>query len=283
MHVLRSAAAAAALVIVGAGTALAQRAPVALPIIGPPAAEQPAQPPAVPSEPPALPPAASAPPSAAQAPAGANRGARKLELTVSQGTLALDAQNVPLREILTEWERRSGCTFVNADKLPALSVTLQFPAGTPQTRVIDSLLRGLGTGGTGYGYIVAPRAGQTTASSPCGAVYILPSSRPTASASYAPPSPLAAPLVSPGFPDDEIPPVVPFPVAPPVRPRPMPGQLQPPDSVPGQPGQAPPGEGSPAPPPPGFGPVAPTAPGAGGMNQPPPQPAPQGGRGGNQD
>jgi hypothetical protein len=279
MQAVRSMAIALGLAIVGAAPVFAQRAPVAVPIVGSPAAEPPPQTPAPPSAP-----AVNVPSPTSQA-WSQSRGPRKLELSVSNGTIALDAQNVSLREVVAEWERQSGCLFVNADKLPAVPVTLQFPAGTPQTKALDSLLRALATDSTGYGYIVAPRAGQAGAAAPCGAVYILASSRPTASPIYTAPFSPAAPLVLPGSPDDEIPPVVPFPATPP--PRPLPGQY-PPGEPPALPGQVPPAPSTAPPassPASGFAPVVPTAPGAGGLNQPqppPPPPPPQGGRGGNQ-
>src|SRR5476649_1023860 len=77
--------------------------PIAVPIIGSPAA-QPQQPlpTSVPNPPASL---LASPP--AQAPA--TRGDRKLELSFKDGTVALDAQNVTLRDILMEWQRRDGC------------------------------------------------------------------------------------------------------------------------------------------------------------------------------
>lgn len=285
MHALRPLVLAVLATALGAGGAVSAQTPVAVPIVGSPAAQQPAAPaapPSVPTRPPAMPPAM---PAVSPAEAAA-RSARKLELTVADGSVALDAQNVTLREILTEWQRRSGCQFVNADKLPATPMTIQFPAGTPELKVIDSLLHGLGTTTTGYGYMVAPRSATDPT---CGAVYILPTSRPTASTPYvaATPSPIAAPLVTPGSPDDEIPPVTPFPpgIPPqPPQPRPIPGlvpgQSPNPGIPPGQPGQNPsapaPGGASPT----GFGPVAPTAPGAGRIGGPPATPPGGTGRGG---
>jgi len=274
----------AAVVTTTAAPARAQKPPFAVPVLGSPASKQPAPPPTPPTVPnptantptqPAPPPQVK--PAARPAALPAN-GARKLALSFKNGTVALDAENVTLRDVLAEWQRRSGCQFVNADKLPASMVTLQFPEGTPQLTVIDSLLRGLGTGTTGYGYIVGPRNTASTDAG-CSAVYILPTSRPTASASYMPPpgSPVAAPLVTPGSPDDEIPPVTPsFP------PGAQPGQARPelqnrgPVMLPTGP---PPPIGYTGPPPqppqsPGFGAVPPAAPGAGGIGTPPPTPAP---------
>lgn len=260
--------------------------PVAVPIIGSPAAQQPQpqqRPPFVP--PPVQPPPTSAPGPSVAPPsmaaiasqAGAARSARKLDLTFKDGTIALDAQNVTLREILNEWQRRGGCRFVNADKLTGGPVTRQFPQGTPELEAIDSLLRDLRTDTTGYGYMVGPPSTQRADNqSLCGAVYILTMSRPSAApAGYMPPggSPIAAPLVMPGSPDDEIPPVVPF-QPPPPRPNPNPGGQQE-----GSPNTPPPGQT------PGFGAQAPsaTAPGAGRNATPPGNQPPGGaGRGGNQ-
>jgi hypothetical protein len=298
MKLLRLPGVCVACVAAFAASVSAQSGPVAVPIVGSPAAQQPAT---APAQPPQIPPAASTPaPARPAVPTLSRAGAgtqRKLVLSLENGTMGLEAQNVTVREVLAEWQRRSGCQFVNADKLPPTPVTLQFPEGTPQLQALDSLLRGLGAGNNGYGYIVGPRRANATGDAACGAVYILASSRPSASATYVPPaSPLAAPLISPGSPDDEIPPVVPYP------PGAVPGQPRPvgsPVLIPNQPPQVPqippqlppqltPGvpSGNPAqqtPPPPqstGFGPVAPSAPGAGGSGAPPQQQ--QGGRGGNQ-
>jgi hypothetical protein len=252
-------------------SAQAQR-PVAVPIVGSPAAGQPAPPAQVPAQAPfVVPGATSQPPtsSPASSPAATpvSRGQRKLDLSFKDGTLALDAQNVTVRDIFTEWQRRNGCQFVNAEKLPPSPVTIQFPAGTPELDVIDSLLRGLATPTSGYGYIVAPGTGENA--SLCGAVYIVASSRPTSSSAYMPPvaGPVAAPIVM-GSPDSEIPPVVPF--MPPGQPQPYPYPGVIPGATPQQPGR-----GSNTPPAsPGFGPIAPTAPGAGRFGAPPPAPAP---------
>jgi hypothetical protein len=208
------------------------------------------------------------------------RGARKLDISFKDGTIGLDAQNVTLREIFTEWQRRGGCQFVNADKLAGTPITRQFPVGTPEFVALDSLLRDLKTDTTGYGYMIAPPVldpqTQSLNRSMCGAVYIVPTSRPTASAAYSPSSgsPIAAPLITGGSPDDEIPPVTPYQPPQPPQLRPNPGQV-----TPDQTGQQ---NTTPPPTSPGFGPVAPSAqaPGQRPGAQPPGQPP--GGRGGNQ-
>jgi hypothetical protein len=250
------------------------QSPVAVPIVGSEAARQP------PAQPPAVPPPATQPPAvqtgpvfappftpsmAAAAPqATVARGPRKLDLTFKDGTVGLDAQNVTLREILTEWQRRGGCQFVNVDKITGGPVTRQFPAGTPELQAIDSLLRDLAAPNSGYGYMIGPPSTEKAQNqSFCGAVYILPMSRPTASTTFMPTagSPMAAPLMTPGSPDDEIPPVTPFP--PPMPPQPRPN--------PGVPGQDPGTPNTPPPQRPAFGPTAPAAV-APGRQATPPQP-----------
>ena len=237
--------------------------PVAVPIVGSPAAQQPPQ---VPAQPPTAPPPAA-------------RGERKLEMSFKDGTVTLVAQNVTVREILGEWQRKSGCQFVNADKLTGSTVSMEFAAGTPELTAIDALLRGVA------GYMVGPRSDQGQSGSVCGAVYILATSKPTTSVGFTPnPSaPVAAPLMMPGSPDDEIPPVAGLPPMPPqIQPRPnqpLPGQPNPGQQTPGQPAA---GQNAPAAQPPsgGFGPQTPTAPGAGRIGVPA-TPAPNGpGRGG---
>ena len=100
---------------------LAAQAPVAVPIVGSPMASQPNQPPAqtvpIPSQPPSLPPMGPAAQAPSAALAAAARTERKLQVSFKDGSVTLVAQNVTVRDILAEWQRRNGCQFVNADKL----------------------------------------------------------------------------------------------------------------------------------------------------------------------
>jgi len=285
------------LMVAASAVAVAQQGPQVVPIVGSPAAQQQQQqqqpqpqPPAGPTPQPVSPPAnpagpmfpgsatppimpsssaQTAMPPIMQSPAAS---ARKLQLSFDKGTVNLVAQNVTVREILSEWQRQNGCQFVNADKLTGGPVSFEFGQET-ELHVIEALLRGAA------GYIVAPRADRAQSGSVCGSVFILPTSRPTAtSTGYTPSmsSPLAAPLMQPGSPDDEIPPAS-SPMGP-QQIQPRPGQQMPPISGP-QPSQPAPG---------GFGPVpvGTTAPGRiGGPATPtvPPMMPPNGpGRGGGQ-
>lgn len=246
---------------------------VAVPIVGSPAAQSPAPAPNVtPIQTPSQPAAMPAGPAAAQP---APRTERKLELSFDKGAVTLSAQNVTVREILAEWQRRSGCQFVNAEKLMGAPLTtpLEFSA-KPELEVIESLLRGVA------GYMVGPRSDSAQSGSLCGVVYILPTSIATSSVSSFLPSsssPVAAPLIQPGMPDDEIPPVA-VPINGPQQVPAKPGQPNPSTGQPNPSGQQP-GQSTPG----GFGPVTvmPIAPGVGrtgGAGTPPSTPT--GGRGG---
>jgi hypothetical protein len=255
---------------IAAPVAAQSTGPIAVPIVGSPAAQRAVQPPVQPSGPVVPPPVAGTPGVSAMPVTGA-QAERKLQLSVKSGLVTLVAQNVTVREVLTEWHQRTGCQFVNAEKLTGGPVNLEF-SGRPELEVIDSLLRGAA------GYMVGPPANEAQTGSICGAVYILASSRPTVAAGALPTSSspiMAAPFMTSGSPDDEIPPVSGIMGMPPPVVQPRPGQPIP--------GQQPPSPNPNAPPPPasGFGPVAPTAPGAGRINAPtPPIPAPGTGRGG---
>lgn len=188
---------------------------------------------------------------------------RKLELSFpADGLVTLVAQNVTVREILAEWTRQTGAAFTNAEKLAGDLQTLQYES-QPETAVIDSLLR------SAAGYFVAPRRGSPVMSSRIAMVYIIPTSRGTASTGFAssPSNVFAPPVLTAGSPDDEIPPVTPV-------------------AEPGEPGQA-------APPPPGanrptylgtpggIGGIVPITPvgrggSTGGGTTPPPTPPPTG-------
>ena len=110
-------------------SAFGQSAPAAVPIVGSPAAQRPSQP-SAPSSQPTLPPSSTSAPSTPSStmPGPLLTGVRMLKLSLQNGTVALNAQNVTLREIFAEWQRQTGCQFVNAEKLPATPVALQFPA-----------------------------------------------------------------------------------------------------------------------------------------------------------
>jgi hypothetical protein len=168
-------------------------------------------------------------PGAVQDPVGAQAGP-KVKITFEEGgfvTLVSNGANV--REILAEWSRQGGSTFVNSERLVGTPLTLQF-THQPEKDVMASLLR------QAAGFVLGPRRAGTIGASRFEVVYILPTSNPSAGGyTPAPATPYQQPQYSTvGAPDDEIPPVgrgVPPPPppgagaagAPPPGPQPAPG------------------------------------------------------------
>ena len=160
---------------------------------------------------------------ASAAPAGA-QGTRKLDISFDNGMVTLVAENVTLREILSEWARKGGSRIVNAEKLGGSPVYLTEFKGRPEADVLRALLREA----PGYGVSMrnAPAAGTSTV----GTVLILATRTVPVSASSVgapvnsqpqfqpPPQPQAAPRLIRGSPDDEIPPVQPISNMPPSTP-----------------------------------------------------------------
>lgn len=151
---------------------------------------------------------------ASVAPASA-QGTRTLDISFDNGMVTLVAENVTLREILTEWARKGGSRMVNAEKLGGSPVYLTEFKGQPEADVLRALLR------EAPGYGVAMRDAPATGASTVGTVLILATRTVPVSTSsviapvssqpqFQPPQPQAAPRLIQGSPDDEIPPVQPI-------------------------------------------------------------------------
>jgi hypothetical protein len=189
---------------------------------------------------------------------------RKLEISFpAEGLVTIVASGVTVREILAEWTRQTGTPFTNVDKLAGEPVSVQYES-RHESDVIFSLLR------SAAGVFMAPAGNGPVGTSRIASVYIVPTSRATANPSFnspAGPAPFAPPVLTPGSPADEIPPVTPT-----ADPTP-PAQTQPPA------GNRPPTVGTPG----VFVPITPVNPvgrgggaGTGGGTQPPPTPPPAG-------
>src|SRR5262247_3772918 len=75
----------------------------------------------------------------------------KVKITFEpNGLVTLVANGATLREILSEWSKQGGSTFVNADRLTGTPQTLQFEHQS-ETVVMSSLLR------QAAGFVVGPR------------------------------------------------------------------------------------------------------------------------------
>ena len=107
----------------------------------------------------------------------------------ANGLVSLVANNATPREILSEWARQGGSTFVNADRLSGAPMTLQFDHQF-EANVMASILR------QASGYVLGPRREGTRGASSFEVVYILPTSNPSGGAYIAQPAmPPPQPLV----------------------------------------------------------------------------------------
>jgi hypothetical protein len=76
--------------------------------------------------------------------------AGELKLTMQDGRVTIIADNVPVRQILQEWQRVGQTQILNIDKLGAGNLTLQI-VDAPERDALDIILR------SANGYIAAPR------------------------------------------------------------------------------------------------------------------------------
>lgn len=74
-----------------------------------------------------------------------------LTLTIRNGKVSLDAQDVTIRQILTEWARVGKTRIVNLERVTSGPMTLKLE-GVPEDQALDIILR------TVPGYMAAPRA-----------------------------------------------------------------------------------------------------------------------------
>lgn len=74
-----------------------------------------------------------------------------LQLSIENGRVSIDAQDVTIRQILNEWARVGKTRIVNAERLTGAPITLKFE-GLPEKQALDIILRAV------PGYIAAPRA-----------------------------------------------------------------------------------------------------------------------------
>ena len=117
------------------------------------------------------------------------------------GTVSLQARNAPLRTILQEWARTGRTTFINAERVTGVPMTIELTNVTERA-ALATLLRGTS------GYIVGARPVATTGASSYDRIMILPQSStpPTARVVSSSPSPTTQPPAPiafvPGDPDD---------------------------------------------------------------------------------
>lgn len=131
--------------------------------------------------------------------------AQGVTLEFHDGKVRLNAQNVPVSQILSEWARRGRTTIVNGERVPGPSVSLELQ-DVPEDQALDIVLR------SASGYLVAARENAVAGASAYDRIYILPTSARPANAAALPPQPQQALQVQDDFEDEE--PVVPGPRGP---------------------------------------------------------------------
>lgn len=98
--------------------------------------------------------------------------AGEVRVSFANGRVTIIAENATLPDILNEWSRVGGSTFVNVDKItPSELLTLRIENET-ELRAIDILLRSTA------GYVVGPQARTSTSVSAVTRVLIMPGRRP---------------------------------------------------------------------------------------------------------
>src|SRR5688572_25548780 len=76
--------------------------------------------------------------------------AAALQLSIQDGRVSLDAQDVTVRQILAEWARVGKTKIVNAERVSGGPITIKFEA-VPEKQALDIILRHV------PGYMAAPR------------------------------------------------------------------------------------------------------------------------------
>jgi hypothetical protein len=132
---------------------------------------------------------------------------RQLELKFNNGLVTLKAQNVTVRDVLTEWARQCECQVIGAEKITNAPLTMPVQyINQPEAVIMKSLLNpGTGPGAVSGGYVFVPRNPGETGASAFQSIRIAAVSHPSAVAmSPQPTGAFAAPLMTN---DDELPPV----------------------------------------------------------------------------
>jgi hypothetical protein len=142
--------------------------------------------------------------------------AAELQLTIEDGKVTLDARDVTLRQILTEWARVGKTRMVNIERLAGGPLTMKFDA-IPEKQALDILLRAI------PGYMAAPRETFMAGASLYETILVMPTT--TAVAAVRTPERFGTPAGAPFG----MPPTSPASAAPP--PAPAPDAQDPPDAA----------------------------------------------------
>ena len=103
-----------------------------------------------------------------------------LQLSIQNGKVSIDAQDVTVRQILTEWARVGKTRIVNAERVSGGPITIKFDS-VPEKQALEIVLRNV------PGYMAAPRATLIADASVYETIMIMPTT--TAVAAVRPPGP----------------------------------------------------------------------------------------------
>jgi hypothetical protein len=109
---------------------------------------------------------------------------QSMTLEFQNGHVRLNAQNMPVSQILAEWARRGRTTIVNGERVPGPPVTLELN-DVPEQQALDIVLRGAS------GYLVGARETALPGASAFDRILILPTSARPANSAALPPTAVA--------------------------------------------------------------------------------------------
>lgn len=84
-------------------------------------------------------------------------GAQQLKVSFHEGLVSVDANAVPVRQILNEWAKQGGTKVVGVERITGAPLTIKL-IEVPEPRALEVILRSVA------GYMAAPRASGTGAS-----------------------------------------------------------------------------------------------------------------------
>lgn len=84
-------------------------------------------------------------------------GAQQLKVSFNEGLVSVDANAVPVRQILNEWAKQGGTKVVGVERVSGAPLTLKL-IDVPESRALEVILRSVA------GYMAAPRSSGTGAS-----------------------------------------------------------------------------------------------------------------------
>ena len=86
-------------------------------------------------------------------------GAQNLTLEFRDGRVSIDAANVPVRTILSEWARLGGTRVVGAERINSSALTIHLE-NVPEAQALEIVLRNVA------GYMAAPRSVASSGAGP---------------------------------------------------------------------------------------------------------------------